>query len=200
MERIIWKFQCWENFGFLIPKDRDYYGGDFYVSKKHFGWAKDWDMVEGVEVKTSWKKPEAVILGVLWKKKNEKNEEYVEWIFCVWDWDFWFVDVEWREKWYFVFWKNSLWAKDWDKVKAKINEYKWKEEATIVKIFNSQFVTTEWIFKDNENYWFVVTKTEGDIFIPWFKKNWAKEWSKVEVKIVKEWKKNKEWIIIKILE
>ncbi|MBT3726511.1 hypothetical protein HOG21_02150 [bacterium] len=32
-------FQGGENFGFFIPKERDYYGGDFYVTKENFNGA-----------------------------------------------------------------------------------------------------------------------------------------------------------------
>ena len=50
-EKIVWKFQWGETFGFLIPEDRDYYGGDFYVKKAHFWLAETGDKVEWVEIK-----------------------------------------------------------------------------------------------------------------------------------------------------
>lgn len=198
MEKIIGKFQAWENFGFLIPKNREYYWWDFFVSKKHFWWAKDWDMVEWAEVKSKGKKPEARIVKVLTWNKDDKNNIYVEGIFSK-EWEFWFVDIPWQTKWIFVHSKNTLSAEDWDKVKAHVVEYNWKKEAKIVKIFEREYNDVEWIFKDNDSYWFVLTKENGDIFIPWFKKNWATNWDNVIVRITKEWKKNKEGIIIKVI-
>lgn len=198
-EKIIWKFQWWDNFGFLIPRNRDYFWWDFFVSKKNFWWAKTWDTVEWLEIKSTWKKPEVKIIKVFWEKVENKDV-YVEWIYSEQNKDFWFVDIPEEKKWYFVHKQNRLAAKDWDKVKAKLVRYKWKQEAEIVKVFESEFENLEWVFKDNDSFWFVVTKDKWDIFIPWFKKNWAKTWDKVEVKVVKEWKKNKEGIVIKILE
>jgi len=60
-EKIVWKFQWGETFGFLIPDDRDYYGWDFYVKKSNFWLAETGDKVEWVEIKSTWKKPEARI-------------------------------------------------------------------------------------------------------------------------------------------
>jgi exoribonuclease R len=207
-ETIIWKFQAWEHFGFLIPKNRDFYGGDFYVRKKNFWEAKDGDKVEWVEIKSSWKKPEVRVIKVISSsstsssavRENGKNtnQEFIEWIYSAWDGNFGFIDVEWQEKWYFVYWDKKWKAKDWDKVKAQIVEFKGKKEAIIVKVFKNEFETTTWIFKDNGGFGFVITEKQGDIFIPWMKKNGANDWDKVEVKITKMWKKNKEGIVIMI--
>jgi exoribonuclease R len=204
-EKIIWKFQAWKYFGFLIPKDRDFYGWDFYVNKNNFWGAEDWDKVEGIEIKSSWKKPEAKIVRVFWSPhpnplpQGEGKWEFVEWIYSSWDWNFGFIDLEWQKKWYFVYWNKKWEAKDWDKVKAQIVEFKGKKEAIVVKIFKSEFATTTWIFNDKDSFWFVLTEDEWDVFIPWMKKNWAKEGDKVEVKITKLWKKNKEGIVLKVL-
>jgi exoribonuclease R len=208
-EKIVWKFQAWKYFGFLIPKDRDSYGWDFYVNKNNFWWAEDWDKVEGIEIKSSWKKPEVKIVRVFWKTNNIPNhnekgktttEEIVEWIYSSWHWNFGFVDVEWQRKWYFVYWNKKWKAFDWDKVEAKIVNFKWKKEAVITKVFESEFSISTWVFNDKDSFGFVVTKDYWDIFIPWMKKNDAKEGDKVEVKITKLWKKNKEWIVLRILE
>jgi exoribonuclease R len=208
METIVWKFQAWEHFGFLIPKNRDFYGGDFYVRKKYFWGAKDWDKVEWVEIKSSGKKPEVKIVKVLTltpnpslNKQNERGEEnkFIEWIYSSWDWNFGFIDVEWQEKWYFVYWNKRWKACDWDKVKAQIVEFKWKKEAIVVKVFQNEFWTTTWIFEDNDSFGFVITENEGDIFIPWMKKNGAKSWDKVEVKITKMGKKNKAGVVGRVI-
>jgi exoribonuclease R len=214
METIVWKFQSWEHFGFLIPKDRDFYGWDFYVRKKYFWWAEDWDKVEGVEIKSTWKKPEVRIVRVFWNlhhnplpigeginsMTSKGKWEFIEWIYSSWDWNFGFIDVEWQEKWYFVYWEKRWKACDWDKVKAQIVEFKWKKEAIVVKVFESEFGVVIWTFKDNNSFGFVITENDWDIFIPWMKKNGAVEWNKVEVKITKFGKKNKEGIVLKILE
>lgn len=203
-DSIFWKFQWWKNFGFFIPDDRDYYWGDFYVNKDNFNWAVDWDNVEARELKyTKWKKPEVKILKVInWneKLKNNNKQEFVEWIYSGWDWDFGFIDVEWMEKWYFVYWKNKSEAKDWDKVKAEIVEFKWKKEAIVVKVFKTEKQLVIWKFKDNDRFWFVISEDwTQDIFIAGSRKNWAKNWDNVEVEIIKKIGKNPEWVIVKIL-
>jgi exoribonuclease R len=197
-EKIIWKFQAGEHFWFVIPKNRDFYGWDFYVRSKNFWGAEEWDKVEAVEIKSSGKKPEVKIIKVFWKIPEWQTTmwNFVEWVYSSWAWNFWFIDIEWQKKWYFVYWEKRWKAKDWDLVKAQIVEYKWKKEAIIVKVFENEFGTAKWIFKDNGNFGFVITEDNWDIFIPGMKKNWAKDGDTVEVKITKKWKKNKEGIII----
>ncbi len=199
---MIWKFQSWENFGFFIPNDREYYWGDFYVSKENFWDAQDWDKVEARELKVSkGKKPEAKIINVFWKT-GQKKPKFIEWIYSGWDGNFWFIDVEWLEKWYFVYGDKKAWARDWDKVKAEIVDFKWKKEAIVVKVFKTEEELVEWRFKDNDRFWFVIpdeTKN-NDIFIAWSRKNWAKDWDIVEVKIIKRGGKNPEGVIKRILD
>lgn len=202
MENIVWKFQSGDNFGFLIPKDRESYGGDFYIKKSNFWWAVDWDEVEWEEIKSSWKKPEAKIVRILWEKKENKNEEYVEWIYSKWEWNFWFIDVEWQEKGFFVYGDKRNEAKDWDTVKAQVVEFKWKKEAIVVKVFESKHDLVIWRFKDSDRFGFVIPDEwkNNDIFIVWSRKNWAKDWDMVEAKIVKEWWKNPEGVVVRILD
>ena len=57
-EIILGRLQAWENFGFFIPDNREEWGGDFFVNKKNFGGAKNWDLVKAIEIPTKWKKPE----------------------------------------------------------------------------------------------------------------------------------------------
>ncbi len=204
-ETIIWRFQSktWR-FGFVIPDDREYWGWDFFVNKKDFAWASDEDRVEArLTKKSTWKKPEAKILKIFnWKKEEKKISiiKIVEGIYSWWDWNFWFIDVKWEEKWYFVYWKKKNNAEDWDKVKAEIVMFNWKQEAIIIEILNQEEEIIEWIFKDNDKYWFVLPANKsGDIFIAWSRKWWARDSDMVEVRIIKRWWKNPEWVIKKIL-
>lgn len=200
-EVIIWKFQWGENFGFLIPEDRDYYGWDFYVKKSNFWLAETGDKVEWTEIKATGKKPEVKITRVYWKEAPIK-QVFVEWIYSKWEWNFWFIDVEWQEKWYFVYWDKRNWAKDWDKVKAQIIDFKWKKEWIVVKVFKDDLWTVIGRFKDSDRFWFVIPdeSKNNDVFIPWHRKNWANDWDMVEARIVKTGWKNREWIVIKILD
>lgn len=208
-ELMVWKFQWWENFGFFIPTDRDSYGWDFFIAKENFWLAQDWDKVEARELKKSkWKKPEAKIIKVYWRTPQAKPK-FIEWIYSGWDGNFGFIDVEWVEKWFFVYGNKKNWAKDWDKVKAEIVDFNWRKEAVIVKVFETKEELIIWKYRDNDKFGFVIPEnnsnleekkwTTWDIFIAWWRKNWAKSWDKVEVKIVKKWWKNPEWIITKIL-
>ena len=73
----------------------------------------------------------------------------------------------------------------------------------IFEILESQKEIVTWVFKDHESFWFVIPDKEfesKDIFIPWNDINDADDWDKVEVRIVKKWPKNPQWIITKILE
>ena len=202
---ITWKFQSKaEHFGFVIPEERLYWWWDFFVNKNNFNWAKDWDSVEAeVLTDSKWRKPEAKIIDIFTWRKNIKSREIlkiVEGIYSWWDGNFWFIDVEWQEKWYFVYWKKKNRAQDWDKVKAEIVDYKWKEEAIVVEILKQEEELIEWVYKDNEKFWFVLPSNKlWDIFIAWSRKGEAKNGDKVEVKIIKRWGKNPEWVIKKVL-
>jgi exoribonuclease R len=201
-EIMLGKLQAWENFGFFIPDDREYYWGDFFVSKKNFNWAKNWDLVKAVEIKSKWKKPEAKIVSIKWKEKT-LNDITIKWTFSFsseWDWGY--IDlvrvIDWKkiDKGYFVHSKNIKNAKSWDLVKAKLQKHKWKLEAVIVKILDDDREIKEGIFKDNWDFGFVLIKGSDDIFIPEKWKNGAVSWDKVQVKITDtEWRRPV-WIII----
>jgi exoribonuclease R len=202
-EVILGKMQIGENFGFFIPDDRDLYGWDFYVSKANFGLAQDWDKVEARELKKfHGKKPEAKIITAYGRSPQKNQAKFVEWIYSWWDWNFGFVDVEWQEKWYFVYWLKKNWAKDWDKVKAEIVDFKGKKEAIVVKILSTEEELIIWRFQDRDRFGFVIPDEwkKNDIFIAWGRKNWAKDWEMVEVKIIKRWGKNPEWVIKRIID
>lgn len=200
-ELMSWKFQGWDSFGFFIPDERDLFWWDFYVKKEHFNWAVDWDKVEAKEL-SNWKgkKPEAKIISVKWKKPQNKPK-FIEWIYSGWDGNFGFIDVEGMEKGYFVYWAKKNWARDWDKVKAELVEFKWKIEAIVVKVFETEDEILVWVFQDRDRFAFVVPdeNKSNDIFIAWSRKNWAHDWDKVEVKIIKRWGKNPEWVVFKVL-
>jgi exoribonuclease R len=204
-EVIIWKFQSKaEHFGFVIPEERAYWGGDFFVNKDNFNGAKDGDKVEARELLNSkWKKPEAKILSVIgWKKKVEKKPvlKVVEWIYSWWDGNFWFVDVEWQEQGYFVYGKKKNGAEDGDRVKAEVVDFKWKEEAIVIEVLGQETETLEWVFKDNDRFGFVIPDDKSwDIFIAGSRKWEAQDRDRVEVKIIKRWGKNPEWLITKVL-
>lgn len=198
-EIILGKMQIGENFGFFIPDDRGVYGGDFYVNKKNFGGAKDWELVKAQEIQSSWKKPEVKIISVKWSE-NEQNERFEEWIFSFSpDGNWGFVDTIWKDwvwEWYFIHSKNVWEAKYWDFVKAKIERKNWKFEWTIVKILKDKFEVVEGIYTDTWEFGFVKIKSGKDIFIP---KKWkfaSEEKQKVTAKIINKSWRRPEWIII----
>ena len=201
-EIMLGKLQAGENFGFFIPDDREYYGWDFFVSKKHFYWAKNWDLVKAVEIQTKWKKPEAKIVSIKWQEKT-LNDITIKWTFSFSsEWDWWYIDlvrvVDWKkiDKWYFVHSKNMKNAKSWDLVKAKLQKHKGKLEAVVVKILDDDRKIVSGKFKDNWDFGFVLIKWSDDIFVPEKWKNWAVSWDEVQVKITDtEWRRPV-WIII----
>jgi len=195
---ILWRFQAGEKFGFFIPDDREYYGWDFFVNKNNFWWAVDWDLVKVIEVKSKWKKPEAKIISI--KGQNIINTDvYVEWIYSTsLHGEYGFIDKIWSNDWIFVNLKNKNEAVDWDLVKAKVKKNKWKQEWTIVKILDDDFVIIKWKYKNNWEFGFVIGDNKDDIFIP---TKWAKKaitWDNVTAKILDETWRRPLWIIIKI--
>lgn len=197
------KFQWWENFWFFIPENREDFWWDFYVSKENFWLAQDWDKVEARALKKfKGKKPEAKIITAYWRSPQKNQAKFVEWIYSGWDGNFGFVDVEWREKWYFVYGAKKNWAKDWDRVKAEIVDFKWQKEAIVVKILDSESELIIWEFQDRDKFAFVIPdkSKKNDVFIAWSRKNWARDWDMVEVKIIKKWWKNPEWVVVRIID
>ena len=147
--------------------------------------------------------PEVKIINILWgNKKPAKNPvvKIIEWIYSGWDGNFWFIDVEGQEKWYFVYWNKKAWAIDWDMVKAEVIIFKDREEAIVLEILWKEHEIKTWTYKDNEKFWFVLTDDKSwDIFIAGSRKLNAKNWDRVEVKIIKRWGKNPEWVIVNII-
>ncbi len=189
-EVILGKLQAGENFGFFIPDNRDEFGGDFFVNKKNFGWAKDGDLVKVIEIKATWKKPEVKIVSIKGEGKT-LNDITIKWTFSFsTEWDWGYIDlvrvIDWKkvDKWYFVHSKNIKNAKSGDQVKAKLQKHKWKLEAIVVKILDDDREIFSWKFKDNWEFGFVLVEKDSDIFIPEKWKNWAKTWDTVEAKII----------------
>jgi exoribonuclease R len=223
---MIGKFQWGDNFGFFIPTDRDYYGGDFYVAKENFWYAQDWDKVEAREiVNPKWKKPEAKIIKA-YGREPVKLPVFIEWIYSGGDGNFGFIDVEWNDKWIFVYGNKKNGARDWDKVKAEVVDFNGRKEAVVVKIFKAVEELIIWKYRDKDSFGFVIPDkasqtmavnvdiiwedwkilpeknkwTVWDIFIAWSRKNWAKDWDKVEVQIIKRWGKNPEGLVKRIIK
>ena len=202
-ELMYWKFQAWDKFGFFVPEDRESFWGDFYVDKENFWLAQDGDKVEARELKKfHWKKPEAKIITAYGRTPQKNQAKFVEWIYSGWDGNFGFIDVEWIEKWFFVYWDKKNWAKDWDMVKAEIVDFKWRKEGIVVKILDSEEELVTWVFQDRDKFGFVIPdkSNKNDVFIPWGRKNGAKDGEMVEAKIIKKGGKNAEGVITRILD
>lgn len=212
--KIIWKFDKKESFGFLVPIDKRNWEKDYFVSLKNSNNANYWDLVEGEEIiNKKWKSREAKIVKILEKYEDKKvskkidliaDENTIEWIFSQWKWDFWFIDVEWVDKWYFVFSNNKNWALDWDKVQATTKIFNNKEEATITKVLERKLDLIVWEYspwKDNK-FWFVIANNpqiKNDIFVPWKFSLDAKKWDIVWVHVTSWTGKNPEWHIKQII-
>lgn len=135
--------------------------------------------------------------------KIPNDAKIITWVYSdAQNYNFWFVDIEWQEKWYFVHPKNKNDTLHWDTVEAFVKAYNWREEAVITKIIKrteNAFIGTLNISK---SFGFVVLENnsiKNDVFIPWkYLKNY-KDKDKVAVKIIKWEGKNPEWIILENL-
>lgn len=120
--------------------------------------------------------------------------------------DFWFVDIEWVEKWYFVYPKNLNGAMDGDEVEAVVKIFNRRKEAVVTKVVKRAdriLIGTIQLVKD---FAFVILDNpafKNDVHIS--NKKLAKFcWSlktgdKVAIKITAwEWK-NPEWSIFEVL-
>ena len=217
---ITWKFDKKENFGFLIPDDKNTYKKDFFVALRNSNKAENWDIVEAIELKKrQWKSSEVRILKIvsknsnpslnslLWKRKENIEEEWeniIEWIYSQWRGDFWFVDVEGIEKWFFVFAQNKKWALDGDKVKAVTKVFNWKEEATVIKVTERKLDLIVWEYKPGKDnrFWFVIPNNPSvkvDIFVPGKRSMEAQAGDIVWVHVIDWTGKNPEWTIKEII-
>jgi len=209
-ERVLGKFQCkkWD-FWFVIPDDRAYWWGDFFVHQNNFNGAQDGNRVAAeIMERVSWKKPEAKILEVFsgknkeedYGKKKREIKMIVEGVYSGWDGNFGFVDVQGVDKWYFVYGLKKNGARDGDKVRAEVYEFKGKDEAIVIEILWNDMETLEGVFSDNDRFGFVKpSDNSGDIFIAGSRKWYAKDWDRVSVQIIKRGGKNPEWKIVEVL-
>lgn len=201
-EKIYWTFKKYAHFGFLIPENRDYYGGDFFINKHHDLDALDWQRVIWRELpKAKGKKPEAKIIELLWKKtlREAKNKDKTcTWVYVQTTPDFGFIEIPWKEKGYFVHSSKKWDAQNWDKVKATVTSYNGRDEAIVTEILKADELIVTWELKDNGDYGFVYTKKwNDDIFISASNYNGAVSWDTVQVRITKTWWRKPEWIVIK---
>lgn len=142
--------------------------------------------------------------------KETQKKKKVQWIYKQHhSGDFWFVDVEWVDKGYFVHFRNRDTALDGDTVEVAISLFRGKEEAKITQIIERSENTFSGVFmagktknKFWKRFWFVKLTTaniQKDIFIPpKFSKD-ARDKDMVLVKIGKwEWR-NPEWKVVQVL-
>ncbi len=136
--------------------------------------------------------------------KNDFNEIKIIWIYSQWKGDFWFIDIDWLEKGYFVFSQNKNWALDWDKVEAYIKKFNWKDEAVIINIIERKIELIVWEYRlwKSWTFWFVIPNNyqiKNDIFVAWKKSMNAKDRDIVWVHVTDWIWKNPEWEIKEIL-
>lgn len=199
------EFDSFWDYWFVKPFDRKF-NGDFFVAGTNSKDAESWDIVAFMPlVKKSGKKPEAKVLKILKSGAPKKEENFtwqtVEWILNITKTGHFFVDIEGEEKGYYVFSKNKLNALPWDKVKASVKNFKWRDEASVIKVLERWNKPIVGEYVDCWNYWFVLAENEvwADIFVTASDSKKAVNWEKVWV-VIKEWKlgdKNPRWRVVK---
>lgn len=191
----------------MIPDDRADWGGDFFVHQKNFLGAVDGQRVAAELLeRVSGRKPEVKIIELFGSKRQEEDKKHiakiVEGVFSWGSGDFGFVDVPWRDEWYFCH-KNKMWgAKDGDKVRAEIKKYNGKDEALVIEVLEATNLgQVTWIYTDMDGFWFVKPDDKSeDIFIAGSRKAEAKTGDTVEVRIIKMWGRRREGVVEKIIE
>ncbi len=147
-----------------------------------------------------------------YKNYIKKQEDYSDLEKIVWVYsgsknnDFWFVDVEGQEKWYFVYPKNLNGALDGDEVEAVIKVFNRRKEAVITKVIKRADRILVWKIELVKDFAFVVLDNpafKADVHISNKKlskyKDQIKNWDKVAIKITAWEGKNPEWSIFEIL-
>lgn len=203
IKTIKWIFEKHSGWWFVVPTTKKTWEKDIYIQKRNSKNAFDKDKVEIKIIKQEpWKNPEWVVLRILKDlEKKTNSKEVISWVYSSWNWNFWFVDVPWIEKWYFVHKHKSFKAQDWDLVKAYVQNYNWKKEAIIFEILENEELFAIWKFQDFESYWFVIeTDFWKDIFIPWNSINDADHDDIVKVQIIKQTWKNPQWKVVEIIK
>lgn len=167
---------------------------DFNSKDKQISWKKFWSNKSSFKKELYWNIDTSKYEKIVWKYAKAKN------------YDFGFIDVEWLEKWYFVYPKNTLNALDWDEVEAYVKDFKWRKEAVVTKVISRADRIFVWKISLNKSFGFVIldtTAVKNDVYIS--EKNlksykWKiKNWDKVAIKISKWNDKNPEWRIIDVL-
>ncbi len=137
--------------------------------------------------------------------KNYEPKKTIRWVYNHNKvWDYWFIDVEWEKKWYYVFSFNRNGAISWDEVLAEVKIFRWKTEAVVKKIIkraDNIFIWKIKIIKWN-NFWFVILKEKllnKDIFIANKNLFWAVNNDIVWVRIISWSWRRPEWKVVKIL-
>lgn len=123
-------------------------------------------------------------------------------IYAQWNWDYGFIDVEGKEKGYYVFGHNSMNALPWEKVLASVKIFKGREEATIKKVLERRQDPIVWIYNAQARFGFVVPKDKNikkDIFVAGRNSMNAKDGQVVAVKIIKWEGKSPEGEVVKVL-
>lgn len=204
MQKLIGIYEKSKNFWFVIPTNKKKFKEDFFIQNKNSLSAKDKDLVE-IEILEwkKWKNKEAKIIKIF--EKTEEKKETIIWIYSQnREKNFWFIDVEWLEKWFFVYEKNKLSAMDWDKVEAIVKVFNWKSEAEVIRVLERKqnFIVWEYKIAKWKNFWFVIPKSKKydfDVFVPFSNSFSAWDWDIVSVEIIKYSWKNPEWIIREII-
>lgn len=201
-QEIYGSFRKYAHFGFFIPEKRDQYGWDFFVNNKNDLWALDWQRVMARPLKNAkWKKPEAKIIKLLWKdtiKQEAHKIKTIEWIYVKNGSEFWFIEVENKDTWYFVHDSKRAGAQNGDLVEATLSQYNGRTEAKVTRVVVDE-VLIYWEYTSKWDFWFVYTKKwDDDIFIWSNYANGAVSWDTVGVKIIKKTWKKPEWIIVEI--
>lgn len=198
------KFQAGEKFGFVIPDERDFFGGDFYVKLENFNGAVNGNRVVAQEViNNKGKKPEAKIVKIVSKRGKtggtDNGKEFVEGIYSGGDGNFGFIDVAGQQKGYFVYGLKKNGAQDGDKVVAEIVDFKGKKEAIVTEILEQEKEIVKWEFQDRDRFGFVISEDGEDIFIAGSRKNKARDGDRVVCEIIKRGWKNPEGVIRDII-
>ena len=118
--------------------------------------------------------------------------------------NFGFVDVEWKPKWYFVFWWNSKDALPGDIVEAQLRVFKGREEAIVTRVVERRKALLSGVFQQvkGKDFGFVVPQNKDfqeDIFIPARKTKGAQTGDMVAIEIVGWNGKNPEGKVMKKL-
>lgn len=176
-------------------------------SKKKFSKKEDKKSFSNKNEKINSKLNQRYKNYIVKEQKDYSNLDKIIWIYSQSkNNDFWFVDVEWIEKWYFVYPKNLNWALDGDEVEAVLQTFNRRKEAIITKVLKRADRILVWKIEIVKDYAFVVLDNiafKKDVYIPSKKlskfKNIVKNSDKVAIKITNwEWK-NPEWSIIEVL-